>query len=181
MRLSEKILVRELRKGNSKAYEELYAHFHKKLYNYCYKITKNELESQGLVQEVFISVWENRKNLDEERSFSGFLFKIARNKCLNVLKHKVSQRVYYHYVKNGQYDPNDLWNKIEFEELNKIISDTIESLPERRKEIFKLSRHHGLTYKEIGSRLEISENIVDHEIRKALGEIKDSLAKFRSS
>ena len=181
MLLTEQILVIELRKGNAKAYEELYKQFHKRLYNYCCKLTHSETEAQGLVQEIFIAIWENREKLDENKSFSGFIFKIARNKCLNVLKHKLAQQVYRHYLYNSSNDHNDLRAEIEYTELNNIITKSINALPERRKQIFLLSRNDNLTYKEIATKLEISENIVDHEIRKALMRIKDDLGKLRTS
>ncbi len=173
MSLNEKILVCELKKGNSKAYELLFFHYFKKLYNFSYKITRDTQESEDLVQDVFISVWNSRDKLDENRSFSGFVFKIARNKALNLIKQKLTRQIYSQYTSNEESLQGN--SDIEAQEFSKIINASISSLPEKTKEIFLLSRNEGLTYIEISQKLNISENIVDHEIRKALKKIKEIL------
>jgi len=173
MALNEKILVHELKMGNAKAYEQLFFSYHKKLYNFCFSITGNTQESEDLIQEVFISIWNCRHQLDETRSFNGFVFKIARNKALNIIKHKLNRQIYIQYTNN---DEPEHWNaEIETQELMNIIKKSLEALSEQTRKIFLLSRNEGLTYKEISQKLDISENIVDHEIRKALKSIKESL------
>jgi len=174
MALNEKILVRELKKGNTRAYEQLFFHYYKKLYAFCFRITGSTQESEDLAQEVFISIWNCRENLDETRSFSGFIFKIARNKALNVIKHELSKQLYAQYVNNeeaGKWNP-----EIEKSELVRLLTSSISSLTKKTREIFLLSREEGMTYKEIAEKLDITENVVDHEIRKALKSIKEFLS-----
>jgi len=167
MQLQEKILIRELQRGNAKAFEELYFRYHARLYNFCNTIIRNTQEAEGLVQEIFITIWENREKLDENKSFSGFIFKIARNKVLNRIKQKLTHQVY-------------LRTEIESREMMELIQKSIDALPEQTKEIFLFSRKDGMTYKEIARKLNISENVVDHEIRKALQKIREYLSKYYS-
>ncbi len=174
MALNEKILVCELKKGNIKAYEHLFFLFHRKLYNFCYRITGNTQESEDLTQEVFISIWNNRHKLDENRSFSGFVFRIARNKALNVIKRELSKMLYVQYLNNEEPVK---WNPdIEKTELMHLLNSSISSLAEKTREIFLLSREECMTYREIAEKLNITENVVDHEIRKALKKIKEFLS-----
>ena len=173
MALNEKILVSELKSGNSKAFEKLFFHYFPRLYAYIHKITGNGPETEDLVQDVFVSIWNNKEQLDENRSFSGFIFKIARNKALNLIKQNLSRQIYLQYL----HDENIPQPVIDYnaQEITDIIDKAVSSLPERTKEIFLLSRHEGLTYMHIARKLELSENVVDHEIRKALQKIKDIL------
>ena len=181
MYFQEKLLIRELQRDNAKAFEELYYRYHARLYNFCYRIIRNAQEAEDLVQNVFIAIWENREKLDENKSFSGFVFRIARNKVLNKIKQNLTRQVYQGYLLDNEQVQNDLRTDIESRELMELIRKGIDSLPERTKNIFLLSRNEGLTYQEIASRLEISENVVDHEIRKSLQHIKEKLKKFYSS
>jgi RNA polymerase sigma-70 factor (ECF subfamily) len=181
MQLQEKILILELKRGNAKAFEELYFRYHARLYYFTYKIIRNNQEAEGLVQEVFIAIWENREKLDENKSFSSFVFRIARNKVLNIIKKQLTQKVYRKYILNNDKDWTDLREDIESTEFMDLIQKTIDLLPERTKEIFLLSRNDGMTYIEIAQKLNTTENVVDHEIRKALQKIKEFLNKYYSS
>lgn len=181
MLLQEKILVRELQRGNAKAFEELYFRYHARLYNFCNRIMRNTQEAEGLVQEIFIAIWENREKLDENKSFNGFIFKIARNKIINRIKQKLTHNVYRKYMSEKDKEPIDLRTEIESREMMVLIQKSIDALPEQTKEIFLFSRNDGMTYKEIARKLNISENVVDHEIRKALQKIREYLNKYYSS
>ena len=180
MILPEKLLTRELQRGNAKAFELLYDRYHARLYNFCLKIIRNAQEAEDLVQDVFIAIWENREKLDENKSFSSFVFMIAKNKMLNKIKKNLSHQIYMDFMQKENQDRDDLRKDIESYELMNLLQKTIHQLPEKTKEIFLLSRNEGLTYKEIALKLNISENVVDHEIRKSLMHIKDQIRKLRS-
>jgi RNA polymerase sigma-70 factor (ECF subfamily) len=177
----EKLLIRELQCGNAKAFELLYKQYHARLFNFCMSILRNRQDAEGMVQEVFIAVWENRGKLDESRSFSGFVFSVAKNKALNRIKKNLSQKVYLEYMQTENHVQQDMVSDIESRELMDFLLATIQELPDKTKEIFLLSRNEGLTYKQIASRLDITENVVDHEIRKSLKYIRDKLATFHSN
>jgi RNA polymerase sigma-70 factor (ECF subfamily) len=177
--LKEKFLVRELRNGNASAFEQLYLHYYDRLHNFSLRLTGSQQDAEGLVQDVFTAVWENREKLDEEKSFSGFIFRIARNKFLNVLKQKVTHRVFLKYT-SGKTGNHDLRMEVEAVELDALIRKAIGDLPAKTRNIFILSRHKGLTYKEIALELDLSENVVDHEIRKALKSIQEKLSDYFS-
>jgi len=178
MLFHEKLLIRELQRGNAKAFELLYKQYHARLFNFSMKIIRNKQDAEGLVHEVFIAVWENREKLDENKSFSGFVFSIARNKALNRIKHNLSGKVYLEYMEMEYQVQNDIENDIESRELMEYLLKTIHELPDKTKQIFLLSRNEGLTYKQIAVRLDITENVVDHEIRKSLKYIRAKLSNF---
>lgn len=180
MVLPDKLLIQELQQGNAKAFEALYDRYHARLYNFCLKIIRNTQEAEDLVQEVFIAIWEYREQLDESKSFPNFVFRIAKNKVLNKMKKNLSHQVYLGFLQTENQDRHDLRKDIESDELINFLQKTYQELPEKTKKIFLLSRDEGLTYREIAYKLDISENVVDYEIRKSLHHIKDQLKKFRS-
>lgn len=178
MLLNEKLIIRELRNGNTQAFVLLYDAYHVRLFNFCVKIIKDKEESKDLVQEVFIKIWETRESLDEDKSFSGFVFKIAKNKVLNRIKKKLSHRIYLVCISEDKKLGTDFNDEVESHEFMGFLKKTIEQLPETTKNIFLLNRNEGLTYKKIAQKLDITENVVDHEIRKALQHIKDQIKKY---
>jgi RNA polymerase sigma-70 factor (ECF subfamily) len=171
----DKILVRSIKQGSSKAFEQLFLRYQKKLYGFCKKFVTRKEESENIVQSVFMDIWENRISLDEEKSFSGYLFTVTKHKIYNHIRKKINEKVYRDYIagKPEADDPRGYESKETEELLEKLIG----SMPGRRKEIFLLSREEGLTYKEIAQRLGISENTVDTQIRNALDFLREQVVK----
>jgi RNA polymerase sigma-70 factor (ECF subfamily) len=172
----EKILVPLMIAGNSFAFEKLYFKYSKKLYNFAFNIIKNREDAEGLVQNVFMKIWETRSQINTELSFSGYIFRIAKNMLLNQLKKTLHEKIYNDYLLTT---PDDtiltVEEEINFLELSMEIERLIKSLPERRREIFLLSRNEGLTYREIAEKLNISINTVNTQISKSLEHIRDHL------
>jgi len=169
-------LIKKLNKGNIEAFDELFRIYSGKVFNFAHFLLHSVEEAEEITQEVFIVVWENRKKINPKFSFSSYIFGIAKHKILNVIRKKV---YYYQYFekKKIEQDTNcedDFLNK----ELKELINECIEKLPPKRKEIFKLSREEGLTYKEIAKKLNISENTVDVQIRKSLKQLQDALKNY---
>lgn len=165
----DNIWVSYLKQGNSRAFEQLFLKYQKKLYHFGYKILKNKEEAENLVQAVFMDIWENREQINEEKSFSGYIFKIAKNKIYNMLRKKINEQLYLNYITEHSSETEELRTEGSVSpQSEEMYEKLINSLPERRKEIFLLSRNDGLTYKEIALKLNISENTVDTQIRNAL-------------
>jgi RNA polymerase sigma-70 factor (ECF subfamily) len=173
----EKILVSLMKAGNSFAFEKLYNVYGKKLYNFAFNIIKNKEDAEGIVQNVFMKIWETRSEINTEQSFSGYIFRIARNMLINQLKKALTEKVYLNYLLTFPEETGfPVEQEINFLELNMEIERLVNSLPEKRREIFLLSRNEGLTYKEIAEKLNISVNTVNTQISKSLEHIRDHLA-----
>ena len=72
-------------------------------------------------------------------------------------------------------DPSQL---IQLDEVSKLISQTLEGLPERTREIFRLNRQEGLKYREIALKLSISEKTVEANMGKALKALRKSMERY---
>jgi RNA polymerase sigma-70 factor (family 1) len=172
--INEASLVQSLAKDNLLAFNSLYNEYSGRLYRFAYGYLKSEEEAEELVQEVFTIIWEKRQGLKEELSFKSFLFTIAFN---IIRKHFRTKTYLGKYIKSGVGSELDFQtlNNITYNSLHKYITDLIDQLPDRRKEIFIKSRVHGYSIKEISDELNISHKTVENQITTALKFIRTNL------
>jgi len=165
--------------GDFNAFNILYEKYHRALYFFALKLSKNQHEAEELVQSVFVTVWETRQTIDPEKSFSAYLFSIARNRFYDMLRKRVIESCYADYIlQQNILMASDLEKKIEDREINEIINKLLQQVPERRLEIYRMSREENLSYKQIAEKLQISENTVDTQIRNVLNFLRKELPKY---
>ena len=176
---TEKELVKKLKDGDSFAFEVLFYKYRNKIKGFALKIVPAQIDPEEIVQEVFVRVWLKKEAIDPEKDFQSYLFSIAKHLVLDHLKSAVNRKLYF----VGEHFQQDL---LEEEGLDATISEETEAklqklineIPERRREIFRLSRFEGLSYKQIAERLNISENTVDSQIRNALAFLRKEFRKI---
>ncbi len=171
---SESILVRNLSKGNLLAFNTLYRAYSGRLYRFALGYLKSEPEAEELVQEVFTIIWEKRRDLKEELSFKSFLFTIS----FNIIRKHFRTKAYLSvYLKTGTGSEQDIQTsqKILYDSLHNYVSELVNKLPARRKEIFIKSRFQGLSIKEISEELKISHKTVENQLTDALKFIRTNL------
>jgi len=171
---NESLLVRNLSKGNLLAFNTLYKEYSGRLYRFAFGYLKSEAETEELVQEVFTIIWEKRTELKVELSFKSFLFTIAFN---IIRKHFRTKAYLSEYFKTGISDDQDLQTsqKITYDSLHQYITELVNQLPDRRREIFIKSRFEGLSIKEISEGMKISHKTVENQLTDALKFIRTNL------
>jgi RNA polymerase sigma-70 factor (family 1) len=166
---NEQNLILALQKGDAQAFESIFLLFYKRIYNFCLRLHHCSDDAEETVQKVFVALWEQRITLDETRSLTAYLYNIARYLVYQDFRQKVYKKVAYEtFISKSPVFNECTKDEVLFLELLKFMDSIIEKLPERQKEIFKLSRYSCLTYKQIAEQLKISENTVDTQIRRAL-------------
>lgn len=174
--LDDRKLIEALKKGDVKAFDEVYYRYTKKLFIFSLKFLKDRQESEDLIQKVFTTIWERREHLNSDKSFEGYLFKILRNEIYDILKLRIIREHYCNYILNDPgSDPDDLEKKKMIERVFELVNN----LPEKRAKIFRMSKEEGLTYKEIAEQLNISENTVDTQIRHSLNYLRKEMLTFQ--
>lgn len=176
--------ISALKKGEKKAYEEIYSEYFGVLYHLCIQYLHHEKIAEEIVQDTFLKLWEIRDTLNEQINIRSFLYTITKNNCLNYLR---NQKVSMKHMENIKYLEMQfnyealerLGNYVQFEDLKNKIDEAIKHLPEEVIETFKLSRFEELSYKEISVTQKISIKTVEARISKALkilrAELKDYL------
>ena len=169
-------LFRKIAGGDELAFEQVFHRYTPKLLSFIKKITRNDSLSAELIQETFMRLWMKREQLKDIENPSAWIYRIASNLSLNYLQ-KQSNRKQLLYkmapVENAA-SPEDL---IDVKELNQIIKEAIDQLPERRQEVYRLSREAGLSHQQIADKLNISVNTVKNQIVTSLKFIQQSINK----
>ncbi len=179
---NDTFLIRELRKGNEQAFEQLFRIYHQPLYGFLMQFAGSQSDVEDILQEVFIRIWERRGDLNENLSFSGLMFTIGRNLCLNMLRNERCRRHIRDYLKSViDHSLDDVEQIIYFNELDQMVHQVLDQLPDRQKQIYKLNRVEGLSRKEIAEELQISLATVDMHMSRALGVLRRHLYKVRDS
>ncbi|WP_282035608.1 RNA polymerase sigma factor [Saccharicrinis aurantiacus] len=176
---SYRLLVKQLQASDEAAFEKVYDLMASKIYHFVKLSIKNKEDAQEITQEVFIKLWNERERIDSSKSLQSFLYVIAKNKINDHLRKVLNEKKYLESIIHS-YNilDDDLVNIIDFRDTEKVILKLISMLPERRRQVFELSRFKGYTYKEISKELGISENTVDTQIRKALANLKEGLLRL---
>lgn len=170
-------LIWLLKKGDMVAFDTIYERYCKRLYGFVLRYIKQKEDAQGIVQEVFIKIWETRNKIDVYSSFDSFIFTIAYNTTISLLRKRVSEQEYLKKLKSSQqiFSGDQIIDEIHFKEINTRINVLLGQLTPRQKEIFLLSREQGLTHTEIAKKLGISTNTVKNHLVTALAFIKSHI------
>jgi len=168
----QKVLRRMIR-GEKKAFDIIFTHYHRKIYFYCLNHFYTKEEAEEIVQEIFVKLWLKKHSLQLDKNFEAYLFTIAKNHILNDLRKKLNQKASmeeYHLRKTQAQNYVD--EEVMYNELENQVYDAINRLPEKRQEIFILSRIEGLSNKEIAEKLNISIKTVETQMKLALDYFK---------
>ncbi|OYT17717.1 MAG: RNA polymerase subunit sigma-70 [Bacteroidetes bacterium 4572_77] len=174
-------LLSALKHGDQKAFEEIFLQYSSQIYSFSIKYTANKSDAEEITQDVFVSIWENRKAINLSLNFNSYVFTIAKNIIFNRHKKKINERAYINYLKT-HFNTNsyETENTINFSALQEYYDLQINKMPKRRKQVFLLSRQQGLSYKEIASQLQISVKTVEVHIGIAIKEMRKALHKYYS-
>jgi len=170
---TEKNLFELVRNSNEQAFEILFRIHFESLVNFCNKFLQDKDASKGITQQVFIGIWEKRKTLPIQ-SPTPYLYKSAKNKCLNYIRH---QEVKNNYESIHKYD--DISYEFEVDERNDQliqIQQSIDKLSPECKRIFIMSRMNGLSHKEISEELGLAIKTIKNQIGKALKHLRHDLS-----
>ena len=157
------------------AFEMLFKKLYPRLKDFAVKVVKDRDIAEDIVQEVFIKVWERRKQI-EVLNIDAYLFRILRNQCITQIKQiKVIENLKFKI--NILRETEEMY-RIDFirnepyilveKELEREIERTLKELPDRCREVFVLSRINGLKNREIADKLEINIKNVERHISRAL-------------
>lgn len=135
----------------------------------------DEEDAREIVQETFYRVWKYRQNMNASLSFKAYIITIAKRLIFNQAKKRLHELAYQEYYIKRHHDDriNELEDYLNFQELDNRIQSGIDSLPPKRREIFILSRHQGLSNQEIADKLNISVSTVENHMNKALKHLRE--------
>jgi RNA polymerase sigma-70 factor (ECF subfamily) len=176
---SEIVLIKAFKAGDKPAFEELFRRHHRKLYLFLFRLLHSKEDAEEIVQDSFLKVWERREDFIETYPFDAFIFQIAKNAFLNMLRKRVNRRVFEnHLAFFSEPYSSETENYVLYEETKAILRVIVGQLPPKRREIFLLRRVEGLSRTEIAEKLGISVMTVDNQLLKANRFLKEELKKY---
>ena len=175
--MDERELLGRLRGGDKDAFDSIFREYYPHLTGVAESMLREREAAEDMAQDVMMELWRRRETLVLETSLRAYLFRAVRNRSLNYLRHlRIAPRVDPEAaatVSGGSADRDTLENEMET-----AVRAAIGELPERCREVFQLSRVHGLKYVEIAQALEISVKTVEAQMGKAIRVLRTRLAAW---
>lgn len=176
--MDEHALVVRLIDGDEDAFCELYAAYKNRLIYFAMRFLKSREYAEDIFQDAFTIIWQSRRFINPDTSFSSYLYTIVRNRILNQLRDLANQDKLREQILSQAVDySNDTNNEILANDLRRFISLAMQQLTSRQREIFEMSREKQMSHREIAEALGISVNTVQESISNSLRTLRNYLEK----
>ena len=178
----ERSLILRLTEGDEDAFCELYATYKNRLIYFAMRFLKSREYAEDVFQDAFTVVWQSRRFINPDASFSSYLYTIMRNRILNQLRNAANEEKLKESILSQALDyTEDTKREVMLNDLKSLISHALQQLTPRQREIFEMSREGQLSHKEIADKLGISVNTVQEHISTSLKLIRTYLIKYSGS
>ena len=178
----ERSLILRLIEGDEDALCELYATYKNRLIYFAMRFLKSREYAEDVFQDAFTVVWQSRRFINPDASFSSYLYTIMRNRILNQLRNAANEEKLKESILSQALDyTEDTKREVMLNDLKSLISHALQQLTPRQREIFEMSREAQLSHKEIADKLGISINTVQEHISTSLKLIRTYLIKYSGS
>jgi RNA polymerase sigma-70 factor, ECF subfamily len=172
----EKRLLERALRGDTEAFEKIYRSYVKELCSFAAYYVKSFDAAQDIVQNLFLLLWERKETIRIDGFLKTYLFTSVRNLSLNFLKHQTADRISSNTYSMLFSIPSATPHEIaEHQELDVLITQALEKIPERCRIVFILSRYFNMKYIEIAEILGISVKTVDAHMVKAVKSLRSNL------
>ena len=169
-------VIKRLKKGDMLAFEQIYESYSESLFHFTFYYLKDTAESEEIVQDVFLRIWEIREEIDENKSFKSYIYTMTVNKVYNHLKHQVVEQKYESYLLHYSHAFSETpETSMNYKELDQKINTLLDRLPDQQRNIFNLSRVEGLPNPKISEKLGLSIRTVENQIYRATKFLKQHL------
>jgi RNA polymerase sigma-70 factor (ECF subfamily) len=176
-------LARSIKASDEQAFSVLFHRTYPRLVKYAWRYTRAEPPAKDIVQESFIKLWEKRQTIDPGQSLMAYLFKIVRNRSLNLLRDRAPKNIAIDdlpesTLKTDEPSPD---NNPARDESSKKMLEWIARLPDRQQEAIRLSRFEGFDHEEIACIMNISPRTVNNHIVAALKTLRENWNDYKNN
>ncbi|WP_157760980.1 RNA polymerase sigma-70 factor [Chitinophaga caeni] len=143
------------------------------LYNFALKTVQSEILARDIIQEVFIKLWSIRERFSQIDNMEDYLYRMVRNKVMDVLRQLANDRkLRTEYFNGHQWEDTNVYDTIVLKEYEVALSEAVSQLPPQRRIIYQLSHVEGKSRKEIASKLNISPSTVKNQLTAAMAYLR---------
>ncbi|SMC57299.1 RNA polymerase sigma factor [Pedobacter nyackensis] len=161
-------LMVRLKSGDKKAFATLYKLYAEQIFKRLIRLVKHESIAEELLQDVFMRIWENLENIDLEKPFGAYLYRIAQNLVTDLFRRAAYEKQLLDYLIEGM---TELYNPVEESEhgaeVKHLLQQAIDTLPTQRRKVYILCKLEGKTYVEASQLLGMSVSTISDHIVKA--------------
>jgi RNA polymerase sigma-70 factor (family 1) len=170
---NEKAILEQVAAGDEQAFTRLFTHYSGWIYATSYKLTDSSHTAEEIVQDVFLKIWLKRAELDKIESFVDYLYVMARNQSVSVLRTVIRNRKILHQLATTtDQSVNETENDIIYNDYRSILQEGVNRLPPRQGEIYRLIREKGMKREEVAGLLGISPHTVKAHLREAIRTVR---------
>ncbi len=165
-------------KDSQEALRRLYILLYPRLHSFIFSYVHSDETTEELVSDVFLHLWEKRKQLPEVQYFKSYLYTVARNQAISQYRkesHRQAEQAIPH-MQLYQKQENDPETELITLEVMKQLNDAIETLPEKCRQTYRLVREHNLKYKEVSDILNISVKTIEAHMSLAIKRLREALS-----
>lgn len=178
--IDERSLVLRLIDGDEDAFCELYASYKNRLIYFAMRFLKSREYAEDIFQDAFTVIWQGRRFINPDTSFSSYLYTIVRNRVLNQLRDLDNQDKLKEQILAQAVDyTEDTKHRIMADDLRHLIACAMQQLTVRQREVFRMSREKQMSHQEIADALGISINTVQEHISTSLRVLRVYLEKHK--
>jgi len=169
-----KRLTLQLKDGSESAFTALYKMHASKLYANLFYFLKEEDIAKELLQDIFLKVWNQKENIDPEKSFKAFIYKIGHNLIYDHFRRAaLDRKLTDTFISKFAEDYTHVEEQLLYKEASHILQQAIDGLPSQRKMVFMLCKLEGKSYKEVSEIMNISVSTISDHIVKATKSVKE--------
>jgi RNA polymerase sigma-70 factor (family 1) len=175
---SDEELLAAIRNNDAQAFSEFVRRYWKKAYQITYSKVRSQTVTEEIVQDLFTMLWDKRSTLSITHVYA-FIFTCIRNKSINYIESQLVRKKYWYYYKMFVPQQEESTTRtVEFNELMEAVETCVETLPEKSRSVFRLSRLEGVPNREIAERLNLSEKSIEYHLTKSLKIMRLALRDF---
>lgn len=168
-----------IREGDKEAFEQFFHSTHKSLIAYLKSRGLSGDEAQDITQQAYLYIWEKRETIDPDKSLRSFLFRIGYTRMLNRFrdtKKFSSEEIEETHLSGSRETQPD--SSAGHRELTEHLEKAIQSLPEKRREVFELCFMQQLSYKEAAEVMKVTPKTIENHMLLAYKDIRVKLKGF---
>ena len=175
---TETALLTALANDDEQAFAALYHKYHRKLFYFVLNFTQSQQAAEDALQEVFVKIWAERKQLPAITNFNAWIFRITKNHVLNGLRRMARETlILAEIARDMNPGTEDTYAILSYKDVHAVLQAGMDELPPQQKLVMELSRDEGLKYEEIGARLNISPLTVKKHAAQALQYLRGKIRR----
>ncbi len=171
-------LIKKMAEGDMNSFDAIYWKYYKAVHGNILKLVQDNASAEDILQDVFLSLWENREKIDAARSLAGWLFVTSYNRSMTFLKRRLREKItpVLHAEDLVEIPIGQPLAEIRLKELERAIN----TLSPQKQKVFYMCKLKGLSYEETADLMKISRHTVKEYLTAAFRSIKEQMMKSPS-